>query len=97
MSDLIENENGRIGEIDVPAGAREKSAGFDADVVENAEIGASETPSFQDASYLDAHAEAGHELIPLAGKVPVNEDGPRPSRWTRSRPWRGCVPARTSV
>ncbi len=50
MSDVLENENGRIGEIDAPAGAREKNAGFDADVVENAEVGASETPSFQATS-----------------------------------------------
>lgn len=80
MSDVIENENGRIGEIDAPAGAREKTAGFDADVVENAEIGTVETPSFQDASYLDAHAEAGHELIPIDGKVPIERG------WTRAEP-----------
>lgn len=74
----FENENGRIGEIDAPADAREKNAGFDADVVENAEVGTSETPSFQDASCLDAHAEAGHELIPIDGKVPVERG------WTKA-------------
>ena len=41
----FENENGRIAEIDAPASAREKDAGFDADVVENAEIAMAETPS----------------------------------------------------
>jgi hypothetical protein len=73
MSDLIENENGRIGEIDAPASAREKTAGFDADVVENAEVGTSETPSFQDASYLGEYEQAGHgdKLIRLRGKEPV--------------------------
>lgn len=80
MSDLIENENGRIGEIDAPAVAREKNAGFDADVVENAEVGTSETPSFQDASCLDAHADAGHDLIPIDGKVPVERG------WTKAEP-----------
>ncbi|BEV45962.1 bifunctional DNA primase/polymerase [Afipia carboxidovorans] len=80
MSDVLENENGRIREIDAPADTREKDAGFDADVVENAEVGTSETPSFQDASYLDAHAEAGHELIPIDGKVPVERG------WTRAEP-----------
>ncbi|ABE63309.1 hypothetical protein Nham_2527 [Nitrobacter hamburgensis X14] len=73
MSDVLENENGRIGEIDAPAGAREKTAGFDADVVENAEIGIPETPSFQDASLLDEYEQAGHgaKLIRLRGKEPV--------------------------
>ncbi len=76
----FENENGRIAEIDAPAGAREKAAGFETDVVENAEADTSETPSFQDASYLDAHADAGHELIPLVGKVPVERG------WTKAEP-----------
>lgn len=69
----FENENGRIGEIDAPAGAREKAVGFETDVIENAEAGTSETPSFQDASYLDEYGRAGHgdKLIRLRGKLPV--------------------------
>lgn len=76
----FENENGRIAEIDAPAGAREKSAEFDVSSHDHAEPEASETPSFQDAGYLDAHAEAGHELIPIDGKVPVERG------WTNAEP-----------
>lgn len=73
MSDVLKNENGRVGEIDAPASAREKNAGFDAGVVENAEVGASETPSKHDASLLDEYGQAGHgdKLIRLRGKEPV--------------------------
>jgi hypothetical protein len=80
MSNVLENENGRIGEIDASAGAREKNAGFDVGAVENAEVCISETPSFQDATFLDAHAEAGHNLIPIDGKVPVERG------WTEAEP-----------
>lgn len=48
MSDVLENENGRIGEIDAPAGAREKNAGFDVGAHENAEDTTRITPSFTD-------------------------------------------------
>lgn len=69
----FENENGRIEGIDAPAGAREKSAEFDAGSNDHAEAKASETPSFQDASLLNEYEQAGHggKLIRLRGKEPV--------------------------
>lgn len=90
MSDC-QNENGRAEEIGAPAGAREKSVEFDVDVHQDAEAEISATPSFQNASLLDDHARAGHELIPLrhwkakdaagkpAGKEPVGRWRLQPS------------------
>jgi len=77
MSDVLENENGRIGEIDAPAGAREKNAGFDVGNRNDAEAKASETPSLPNASMLAAHGAAGHEFIPLHGASDIGKDGKR--------------------
>jgi predicted P-loop ATPase len=85
MSNL-ENENRRIGESD----ASEKSLGMivASDTFENAETVLTTVPATHDPKALDAHARAGHELIPLrhwkakdakgkpAGKEPVG-------RWRR--------------
>lgn len=87
MSDVIENENGRIGEIDAPADAREKNAGFDADVMENAEVDAVETPSFTDHKLLAAHHAAGHELIPLHDKDAVGFKGKRIGKHPLHKGW----------
>jgi hypothetical protein len=74
MSDVLEDENGRIGEIDAPASAREKTAGFDADAHESAEVGTSETPSFQDASLLDEYAG---RICPLSALTAARAGWPR--------------------
>lgn len=78
MSDLMENEEGRAEGIGAPAGAWEKTVAFDFDKVEDAALAASETPSKRDPDALDAHAAAGHDLIPIDGKVPVEKG------WRRS-------------
>lgn len=83
----FENENGRIAEIDAPASAREKDAGFDADVVENAEIAMAETPSFTDHRLLSAHHAAGHELIPLHDKGAVGFGGKRVGKQPLHKGW----------
>jgi len=70
MSDLA-NENGRAREHGASAGLLEKAVEFDIDVNENAVPPIVETPSKHDPSALDAHAAAGHELIPIVGKAPV--------------------------
>ncbi|MFG1419718.1 hypothetical protein V5F38_18080, partial [Xanthobacter sp. V0B-10] len=76
MSDDIANEEGRAEGIGAPAGALEKTVEFDIDKVEDAALVASETPSKHDPDALDAHASAGHELIAINGKRPVE------NRWT---------------
>lgn len=70
MSGLA-NENGRAREHGASAGLLEKAVEFDIDVNENAVPPVVETPSKHAPSSLDAHAAAGHELIPIAGKTPV--------------------------
>lgn len=77
MSDILENENGRIGEIDAPAGAREKNAGFDVGSHDDVKAKASETPSLPNASMLAAHSAAGHEFIPLHGASDIGKNGKR--------------------
>lgn len=80
MSDLMENGNERAGGIGALAGAFEKAAEFDFDKVEDADINASETPLSHNPDALDAHAAAGHELIPIDGKAPVEKG------WRRAPP-----------
>lgn len=87
MSGLMENENGRIGEIDAPAGAREKAAGFDADTRESAGMTIAETPSFTDHRLLSAHHAAGHELIPLHDKDAVGFGGKRVGKRPLHKGW----------
>ena len=72
MSDF-ENEDGRIAEIDAPAGTREKSAEFGVGGHESVEAATVEMPSFPNASSLDEYGQAGHgdKLIKLRGKHPV--------------------------
>lgn len=80
MSELTENEEGRAEGIGAPAGAWEKAVEFDFDKVEDASVVASETPSKHDPDALGAHAAAGHELIPIDGKAPVEKG------WRRASP-----------
>jgi hypothetical protein len=77
MSDILYNENGRIGEIDAPAGAREKNAGFDVGNRNDVKAKASETPSLPNPSMLATHNAAGHEFIPLHGASDIGKDGKR--------------------
>jgi len=86
MSEL-ENENGRIGEIDAPAGAREKNAGFDVGNHNDAEAKASETPSLPNPSMLAAHDAAGHEFIPLHGAGDIGKDGKRIGKQPLYKAW----------
>lgn len=65
MSDFLTNEEGRAEGIGAPAGAWEKTVEFDFDKVEDAALVVSETPSKHHPDALDAHASAGHDLIPL--------------------------------
>jgi hypothetical protein len=78
MSDLMANEEGRAEGIGAPAGALEKTVACDFDKVEDAALATSEMPSSHDPEALDAHAAAGHELIPINGKKPVGNG------WTSS-------------
>jgi len=87
MSDVIENENGRIGEIDAPAGAREKDAGFDVGAHESAEDTTRIMPSFTDHRLLAAHQAAGHELIPLHDKDAVGFGGKRTGKHPLHKGW----------
>jgi Bifunctional DNA primase/polymerase, N-terminal/Family of unknown function (DUF5906)/Primase C terminal 2 (PriCT-2) len=77
MSNL-ENENRRIGESD----ASEKSLGMivASDTHENAETVLTTVPATHDPKALDAHVKAGHELIPINGKMPVEKG------WRRTTP-----------
>jgi hypothetical protein len=70
MSDFA-NENGRAKEHGASADLLEKAVEFDIDGTEDAAAIASDAPSKHDPSALDAHAAAGHELIPIVGKMPV--------------------------
>lgn len=86
MSEFMENEEGRAGGIGAPVGARENTVDFDIDKDEDAAFAVSDTPSKHDPNALDAHASAGHDLIPLrhwqakdalgkpAGKFPLLSD-----------------------
>lgn len=86
MSDNLTNEEGRAEGIGAPAGALEKTVEFDFDKAEDAAAMASETPSKHAPDALEAHASAGHDLIPLrywqakdakgkpAGKFPLLND-----------------------
>lgn len=87
MSDVLENENGRIGEIDAPASTREKNAGFDVGAHENAEDATRITPSFTDHKLLAAHHAAGHELIPLHDKDAVGFGGKRTGKHPLHKGW----------
>jgi hypothetical protein len=83
MSDFTGNENGRAEGTGAPAGVLEETVAFDFDKIEDAALVVSETPSKHDPDAIDAHASAGHELIPLrhwqakdkegkpAGKSPI--------------------------
>lgn len=87
MSDVLDNENGRIGEIDAPAGAREENAGFDVGNHDDVEAKASETPSLPNASMLTAHNAAGHEFIPLHGASDIGKDGKRIGKQPLYKAW----------
>jgi hypothetical protein len=80
MSRLNGIEEGRAEGIGAPAGALEKTVAFDFDKVEDAAVLASETPSKHDPDALDAHASAGHDLIPITGKAPTEKG------WRRASP-----------
>ncbi|MBG0811872.1 bifunctional DNA primase/polymerase [Methylosinus sp. H3A] len=69
-------ECGRAEGIGAPAQDSEKTVEFDFDANHDGKAEGSRTPSFQDANCLDAHAAAGHPLIPLSGKKPIEP------RWT---------------
>ncbi len=87
MSDPIENENGRIAEIDAPAGAREKAAGFDIGNHGDAEAKASRMPSLPNPSMLAAHNAAGHEFIPLHGANDIGKNGRRIGKRPLYKAW----------
>jgi Bifunctional DNA primase/polymerase, N-terminal len=74
----LENENGRI----VLPDASEKSVGLivASDTYENAETALTTVPATHDPKALDAHSKAGHELIPINGKTPVEKG------WRRTPP-----------
>ena len=78
MSTLMENEEGRAEGIGAPAGALEKTVAFDFDKVEDTAAKASDMPSKHNPDALNAHATAGHDLIPINGKRPTS------SGWTTS-------------
>ena len=95
MSDLIENGNGRAEGIGAPAGALEETVEFDFDKVENASVSLIAAPSKHDPDALDAHAAAGHELIPLRHWQAKDKEG-RPAGKTPIGSWRrepALVPA----
>ncbi len=79
MSDFL-NEEGRAEGIGAPAMSLGKTVEFDIDKTEDATLAASETPSKHDPDALKAHIAAGHDLIPIDGKRPVE------------RGWRRTVP-----
>ncbi|ADZ70135.1 DUF5906 domain-containing protein [Polymorphum gilvum] len=71
MSAHHENGNRRAKGIGAPAGALEKTVEFESDAVEDMAPNALIVPSKHDPEALDAHVEAGHELIAVDGKKPV--------------------------
>lgn len=71
MSEHHTHEEGRAEGIGAPVRGLDKTVEFDIDTIEDASILASETPSKHDPDALDAHAAAGHELVPIVGKTPV--------------------------
>ncbi len=71
MSDFLTNEEGRAEGTGALAGVWEKTVEFDFDKAEDAALVASETPSKHDPNALDAHASAGHDLIPVDGTRPA--------------------------
>eukprot|EP01036_Dinobryon_divergens_P049752 gene49752-66645_t len=75
---VLENGNGRTDGTSAPAKAREKTV--ETDKIETTETASSAAPATHDPKALDAHADAGHHLIPIDGKRPV-ENG-----WRRSAP-----------
>jgi hypothetical protein len=77
MSELI-NGNGRAEGTGASAKAWEKTV--ETDKIETTETASSAAPASHDPKALDVHADAGHHLIPIDGKRPV-ENG-----WRRSAP-----------
>jgi hypothetical protein len=77
MSELM-NGNGRAEGTGAPAKAWEKTV--ETDRIETTETASSAAPASHDPKALDAHAAAGHHLIPIDGKKPVGHG------WTRSAP-----------
>ncbi|MEJ1161165.1 DUF5906 domain-containing protein [Prosthecomicrobium sp. N25] len=80
MSALSHNEDGRAEGIGAPARCLEKSVEFDFDGHEDTAPALLDTPSKHDPDALNAHASAGHDLIPLDGKRPVERG------WRRAAP-----------
>lgn len=78
MSDVI-NEIGRAVEDSAPVDVRSNAA-RSFDVREDAPALCPDKPSLPEPSALDAHASAGHQLIPLDGKVPTER------AWTKAKP-----------
>lgn len=77
MSELM-NGNGRADGSGAPAKAWEKTV--ETDKIETTETASAAVPASHDPKALDAHAAAGHHLIPIDGKKPVGHG------WTRSAP-----------
>jgi predicted P-loop ATPase len=73
-----ENGNGRAEGTGAPANASERTV--DIDRIETTETASEAAPASHDPKALDAHAAAGHHLIPIDGKKPVGHG------WTRSTP-----------
>jgi Family of unknown function (DUF5906)/Bifunctional DNA primase/polymerase, N-terminal/Primase C terminal 2 (PriCT-2) len=74
-------EKGRhAAEDGVPEGESSNSAGFDSGDNLNSLAERNNVPSKHEATLLNAHFEAGHQLIPLSGKKPAE------SGWRRNGP-----------
>ncbi len=73
-------KGGHAAEDGVPGEETSNSAGFDSGDNLNSLAVANTVPSKHDATILNAHFEAGHELIPLSGKKPAE------SGWRRNGP-----------
>ncbi|WDR03089.1 bifunctional DNA primase/polymerase [Devosia algicola] len=91
MNTLVENEEGRAEGIGAPAGALEKTVAFDFDKGEDKAVTASDTPSKHDPDALDAHAAAGHDLIPLRHWQAKDARG-KPMGKAGLPNWRCCPP-----
>lgn len=74
----FENGNGRADGSGASAKAWEKTV--ETDKIETTEAASVAAPASHDPKALDAHAAAGHHLIPIDGKRPVGHG------WTRSAP-----------
>jgi Bifunctional DNA primase/polymerase, N-terminal/Family of unknown function (DUF5906)/Primase C terminal 2 (PriCT-2) len=88
MSELMENEEGRAEGIGAPAGALEKTVEFDIDKVEDTAAKVSDTPSKHAPEALNAHVDAGHDMIPLRHWQAKDAKGKAAGKFPQSAGWR---------